>query len=173
MTNKDTLLIIAGPSGCGKNYITEKLVEEYSDKFVQLQQYTTRPKRTADENTYYFIDEKKYNELYNSLMARIEINGFHYGTTTESQHDRINIVIANLDGINDIRHNNAIREKFNIFILGIDSEIPKKREERTDEYVKKERESLRYVADCWIYNTKEKYLTTSDVLAKLAEYCVI
>lgn len=169
--NKDTLLLIAGPSGSGKSYITDLLINEFPDKFVKLEQYTTRKKRTKNENTYYFIDIKKYNKIKNNLFAKTCINGDYYGTTTNIVPNKLNIVIANIDGINDIKNwNHKNKDKYNIFILGIDSEDPKIREGRPEEYIKYERNSLVNVVDTWLINKKNKFITTLDVIQELKKY---
>jgi hypothetical protein len=162
------LLVLAGPSGCGKNYMTDELVKVFPELFEQLPQYTTREKRTPDENTYYFITEEHYDSIKDTLIAKTQIGATKYGTVPCMKKDRIGIIIANRMGIEDLNtyiENNNV--DFDVCYLGIDSEIPAKREDRSEEYVKEERNLLSSVVDYWLVNTEEKYLTVKDVINEL------
>lgn len=166
---KRKLLAIAGPSGCGKNYMTDKLIEDYPELFEQLPQYTTRPKRTLDENTYYFIEKEHYAIIKDTLIAKTTINNQFYGTVPCMKKDRIGIIIVNREGMDDLIRYMEENENadFDVFVLGIDSEIPMKREDRSEEYIEEERRLLLPRVDSWLVNTAEKYLTTNDVLSVL------
>ena len=167
---KRKLLVLAGPSGCGKNYMTDELVGTFPDLFEQLPQYTTRPKRTPDENTYYFINEEHYEVIKSTLIAKAQIGEFKYGTVPCMKKDRIGIIIANRMGIDNLqKYLNSNDADFEAFFLGIDSEIPVKREDRSNEYVEEERELLKEVVSDWLYNTEEKYLNVNDVVDYLKQ----
>jgi Guanylate kinase len=162
------LLVLAGPSGCGKNYMTDELVKVFPEMFEQLPQYTTRPKRTPDENTYYFITDEHYSAIKSTLIAKTYINSFSYGTVPCMKKDRIGIIIANRMGIDNL--NEYLRDNdvdYDVCYLGIDSEIPAKREDRSEAYVEEERNLLSEVVDYWLVNTEEKYITVKDVINEL------
>jgi Guanylate kinase len=164
------LLVIAGPSGSGKNYITDALVREHPGLFEQLPQVTTRPKRSPEENTYYFIDDMKYDDMKDTLIAKTKIGESRYGTIPGMKGDSIGIIIANRMGIESLEEdlndptNNV---DFDVFYLGIDSVRPAKREGRDDEYVMAERELLQGVVGDWLYNTEERWLEAADVVSYL------
>ena len=170
---KRKLLVLAGPSGGGKNYITDKLIETYPELFEQLPQYTTRKKRTPDENTYYFINQEHYDIIKKILIAKTEINGFQYGTVPSMKDDKIGIIIANREGIDDLKEyindeNSDI--DFEVFFLGIDSNNTVKREGRSEAYVESERTLLKEVVKHWMFNNakEEKYISPEDVLYYLS-----
>ncbi|AMS01322.1 guanylate kinase [Bacillus phage AR9] len=162
---KKRLLVIAGPSGCGKNYITDLLIGTYPELFQQLPQYTTREKRTPDENTYHFISKSHYDVIEHALIAKTEINGYHYGTVPSFEENKIGIIIANKKGIESLREylsNNT--DNVEVFYLGIDSEQPKERDERTKEYVANERKELKPIINDWLVNIPPyNYITAEDV----------
>jgi guanylate kinase len=167
---KRKLLVLAGPSGCGKNYMTDELIRVYPDLFEQLPQYTTRPKRTPDENTYYFITDEHYEIIKRTLIAKTQIGEYKYGTVPCMKKDRIGIIIANRMGIDDLKEYLASNDTdFEVFFLGIDSEIPAKREDRSEEYVEEERKLLREVINDWLFNTRERYLDVDDIVKYLRE----
>ena len=162
------LLVLAGPSGCGKNYITDKLITNCPNIFEQLPQYTTRKKRTPNENTYYFITDEHYDIIKETLIAKTKIGSTRYGTVPCMKKDRIGIIIANKMGIDDL--NKYLKENdtgFDVCYLGIDSEIPAKREGRSEAYVKEERTLLSNVVNHWLISKKDKYITVEDVMNEL------
>jgi guanylate kinase len=164
MKNKKKLLVIAGPSGCGKTYIAERLHEEKSSVFVKLEQVTTRKKRFSEENTYHFINEDIYRQTEESLIAKTNIDGNLYGTIPQKEEDdRVGIIIANRKGIEDLKAS-GIEDRFDVYYLGIDSEIPEKRHDRNDSFVQDERDSLKDLMNSWLVNTKERYITVDDVM---------
>lgn len=63
---KDTLILLTGLSGCGKDYVCSILEKEY--KIPNLKSYTTRPRRYPDENGYTFIDYKDVNKYFNKVF---------------------------------------------------------------------------------------------------------
>lgn len=166
---KRKLLVLAGPSGCGKNYMTDALVEKFPEVFEQLPQYTTREKRTPDENTYYFINDAHYDAIKSTLIARTEISGVRYGTVPSMKEDKVGIIIANRMGIDNLQEylkmSNPVID-FEVFFLGIDSNNPTEREGRTKEYIEEERQLLSEVVEHWLVNDalNGNYLTPEKVL---------
>ena len=59
--NKIYVVLMCGSSGSGKSYITKKLIENYSEEFKKIPQYTTRDRRDGeDPYEYYFVNKKHY-----------------------------------------------------------------------------------------------------------------
>lgn len=79
------LLIIAAPSGAGKNTFINKLIADHPDRVVHSISYTTRKAREgeSDGNPYYFVEiddfEKKIEENYFAEWAKV--HGNYYGTS--------------------------------------------------------------------------------------------
>ncbi|ALN97969.1 guanylate kinase [Bacillus phage vB_BpuM-BpSp] len=162
------LLVIAGPSGCGKNYMTDLLVKEHGNWFKQMPQYTTRAKRTPDENTYYFVDKLHFKLIEDKLIAKTEIHGDFYGTLPTMQDNKIGIVIANKLGIENLKRT-IDENNYQVFYLGIDSEIPVKREDRDETYVEKERQGLKDLMDTWLVSKEDRFLTADDIVKELID----
>jgi hypothetical protein len=166
---KRKLLVLAGPSGCGKNYMTDALIEKYPEVFEQLPQYTTRPKRTPDENTYYFISDSHYDAIKWALIAKTQIGDVRYGTVPSMKTDKVGIIIANRMGIEELQKyldSEDASIDFEVFFLGIDSNNPTEREGRTKEYIEEERQLLSEVVEHWLVNDAlgGNYLTPENVL---------
>ena len=55
----DTLYLIVGKSGSGKDTVINKVCELFN--YTKVISYTTRPMRTPDENTHIFVTDKDFN----------------------------------------------------------------------------------------------------------------
>lgn len=72
-------ILIMGRTGSGKDYLANLLARE---GMVQVISYTTRPKRSQDENTHIFISEREAEMIPNEeKAARTMINGYEYFAT--------------------------------------------------------------------------------------------
>lgn len=86
MIDNGILLIVSGPSGCGKDTILEKLKQADKDVRVSISM-TTRETRNGeiDGVHYYFVDrayfEKKIAD--NKMLEYAEYAGNYYGTPAE------------------------------------------------------------------------------------------
>lgn len=81
---KAKLIIIAAPSGAGKNTFINKLCDEHPDRFVHSISYTTRKARDgeSDGNPYYFLSEEQFKAKIeeNYFAEWAEVHGNYYGT---------------------------------------------------------------------------------------------
>ena len=81
------LLIIAAPSGAGKNTFINKLKEDYPGKVVHSISVTTRAMRDgeSDGDPYYFVDLEKFENLIeqNYFAEWAKVHGNYYGTSRE------------------------------------------------------------------------------------------
>jgi len=105
---KDILLLV-GLSGCGKDYLSKKLVEEYG--FNNNVSYTTRPMRNGETNgiEYHFINSnEEFNQLVESgeIFEKTEYHTKHglwlYGYGKKSfplKDEQLNVSILNPDGV--------------------------------------------------------------------------
>ena len=80
---KGTLIVLSGPSGCGKASVVERL-REYNDNFWVSISCTSRKPRIGEEDgiTYYFISEEEFKEKIDNdeLIEYNYYNGNYYGT---------------------------------------------------------------------------------------------
>lgn len=72
------LFLIVGRTASGKSTVEAQLNNIYNAE--PIKSYTTRPARPNDE-THTFVDQKRFDELRNSLVAYTKINNYEYGVT--------------------------------------------------------------------------------------------
>ena len=87
MDTKNIYLLV-GESGNGKTSVSEHLERQYG--LTSIQSYTTRPKRSENENGHIFITDSEFDNL-KDLVAYTEFNNYRYGTTTDQveQHNSL------------------------------------------------------------------------------------
>lgn len=77
---KNDLTLIIGRSGTGKSTLEEKLCRDYNLKSIKS--YSTRPKRSPDEDSHIFINPSDVDK-YPNKIATTTINGNFYFATKE------------------------------------------------------------------------------------------
>lgn len=103
------IFLIAGRTGAGKDYFTEKLIKQYSILYpnktplVQLKSYATRPKRTDNEDTHIFIKPEDATS-YTDKIASTIIGDYEYFATA-SQVKNSDIYIIDPNGIDNLTKN--------------------------------------------------------------------
>lgn len=100
-TQKTPLILLAGPSGCGKSTVA-KILEDYS-LLRSLRSFTTRPRRTPDEDTHTFLspDEFAEYERGKQIIAVTKINGNFYGAIKQMADDA-DVYVIDPDGVASI-----------------------------------------------------------------------
>lgn len=80
----ETMYLIVGRSGSGKDYLARSLIKQSGGTLTQNLTYTTRPKRNALENNHIYITEEDANHIPESAKRlKTEIAGYEYFTTAE------------------------------------------------------------------------------------------
>lgn len=95
------LYMFIGKSASGKTTVAD-LLEKNCD-LIQLQSYTTRPKRHENEIGHIFLTNEEFDELEN-MVAFTEYNGNRYGATAE-QVDSVSIYVIDVDGVESLLEN--------------------------------------------------------------------
>lgn len=94
------MLVIIGPSACGKTQIVNQLIEKYH--FKKLVTYTTRPMRIGEINgvDYHFITTNEFEEKIkqNFFLEYVSYNHNYYGTSF-SDLDEDKVVIIEAEGL--------------------------------------------------------------------------
>lgn len=94
------MLVIIGPSACGKTQIVNQLIENYH--FKKLVTYTTRPMRIGEINgvDYHFITTSEFEEKIkqNFFLEYVNYNHNYYGTSF-SDLDEDKVVIIEAEGL--------------------------------------------------------------------------
>lgn len=112
MKNKGLLLVLSGPSGCGKGTVCRRLLEKHPDMRLSVSA-TTREKRAGEqEGVDYFY---KTREAFEAMIARGELleynrgyNGNYYGTPKQYVREQLE---QGHDVILEIEMNGAARIK--------------------------------------------------------------
>jgi guanylate kinase len=80
---RGSLVVISGPSGCGKDSIVAKYLEKNKSAWLSIS-CTSRDMRPGDEEgkTYYFLSKKEFEEKIknNELLEYAKYNDNYYGT---------------------------------------------------------------------------------------------
>ena len=89
------IVLIVGESGSGKSTICDELTKRYGLK--QVKSYTTRPRRSEDEDGHTFISDEEFKEL-EGICAYTYFDGYRYCATRE-QIDNSDLYIIDPRGI--------------------------------------------------------------------------
>jgi len=81
------IIIISSPSGAGKTTICKYLLKKIDNVKLSIS-YTTRPKRKNEKNEkdYFFVNQKKFNELdvKNYFVETAKVFDYYYGSPLEN-----------------------------------------------------------------------------------------
>ena len=89
------IVLIVGESGSGKSTICDELTKRYGLK--QVKSYTTRPRRSEDEDGHTFISVEEFNKL-EGICAYTYFDNYDYCATRE-QIDNSDLYIVDPWGI--------------------------------------------------------------------------
>lgn len=122
------LLVICGPSGSGKTTVEKFILTNFPNKYCRTIQYSTRSMRFNESqyNPYVFVDTAYFNSIKHSLIGVVDdlkLWKNEYGTANCLSHDKINVAIFSIEGINDLlkaKEDGRISKDIQIFVLGLD-----------------------------------------------------
>lgn len=107
------LYLIVGHSGSGKTTIVNELHRRYG--YMPLSSYTTRPKRSENEEGHEFISKEQFDAL-EGMLAYTKFNGYEYCATQE-QADRSDLYVIDPKGIFFMRE--KYRSERPVKVIGI------------------------------------------------------
>lgn len=100
---KGFLLVISGPSGCGKGTVSKELLERNKDIVFSISA-TTRKKRPAEVDgvNYFFLDEEEFKQKVeeDEFLEHAFVHNNYYGTPREfaiKEIDKGEIVLLEID----------------------------------------------------------------------------
>lgn len=93
--NNNNFILLMGESGSGKTAVANALYEKYG--LSQVVSYTTREKRSHNEDCHIFISDNEFDEL-EDLVAYTEYNGHRYGATAQQVEENY-IYVIDPDGV--------------------------------------------------------------------------
>ena len=102
----EKIILLCGKSGCGKSTISEIL---QTKGLKVIQSFTTRPKRTPNEQGHIFISKEDFDCLHD-YVAYTKFNGYEY-CATERQVENNDIYIVDPKGIEYfVKHYNGFKK---------------------------------------------------------------
>jgi guanylate kinase len=112
LKNRGSLIVISGPSGCGKGTVLADYLKKYKDHTWYSISCTSREMRPGDKEgvNYYFLSRKEFEEMIdkNEFLEYAEYNGNYYGTPKEHIEDRL---ASGIDVILEIEVQGALKVK--------------------------------------------------------------
>lgn len=120
---KGSLIVLSGPSGCGKDSVCEKL-KEYNNNFWVSISCTTRSPRDQEKDgiNYFFITKDEFKEKVkkDEFLEYAVYNGNYYGTPKSKINEYLNkgidvILVIEVQGALKIKH--KIPEAVFIFLM--------------------------------------------------------
>lgn len=121
--SKGFLLVVSGPSGCGKGTICNRLLQR-NKGFVFSVSATTRKPRNGEKEgaNYFFIDDKKFKNMVenNEFIEHAKVHNNYYGTPKSFVLNEIHkgkVVILEIDVQGALQVKEAYPEAVFIFLL--------------------------------------------------------
>lgn len=101
--SKGFLLVISGPSGCGKGTVSKALLERNEDIVFSISATTRKPRGGEEDGVnYFFIDEDKFSTMVDEgkFLEHAFVHNNYYGTPKEFVMEQIEngeIVLLEID----------------------------------------------------------------------------
>lgn len=108
---KGQLIVLSGPSGCGKNTICNELLRENKNIWLSIS-CTSRPPRGSEVNgkEYYFLSNEEFEEKINNneFLEYAKYNQYYYGTPIKNIQEYLD---KGIDVILEIEVQGALKIK--------------------------------------------------------------
>lgn len=131
LIDPNILVLLVGKSGSGKTTLEKMLVEI---GFKSVKSYTTRPKRTEDEDSHTFVSKGEFDVLKNKV-AYTNFNGYEYCATKE-QLDNATVYVIDPAGVEYLKQSGYDRELFIVYLETWGSTCMARMLDRGDDYDK-------------------------------------
>lgn len=166
---KGKLLVVSGPSGCGKGTVLKKVLSE-NDNIYYSVSATTRKPRDGEENGihYFFITKEEFEKKIeeNGMLEYAEYVGNYYGTPKDIVLDKLSggydvILEIEVKGAMQIRK--AVPEAVLVFIAPPSmAELEKRLVGRGTEKIEVIKDRLKKAENEMEYQDKYDYLVIND-----------
>ncbi|NLV75733.1 MAG: guanylate kinase [Tissierellia bacterium] len=121
--SKGFLLVVSGPSGCGKGTICKELLRRNKDLIFSVSATTRKPRiGEVDGKNYFFIDKEKFDSMVarGEFLEYANVHNNSYGTPKKFVIDNIGkgeIVLLEIDVQGALQIKSVYPEAVFIFIL--------------------------------------------------------
>lgn len=133
------MYLIVGRTGTGKSHLGVKLQEH---GLKPLKSYTTRPRRTINEDTYHFI-EKHESDNYTDKAATTVLNGYDYFARSH-QIEESDYYIVDPNGVYELIEN---KPNTNFHIIYIHADLNERRDNAIKRVDEKDKEKEATIFD--------------------------
>lgn len=168
---KGSLIVLSGPSGCGKDSVCERL-KEYNNNFWVSISCTTRTPREGEENgiNYFFVTKDEFKEKVkkDEFLEYAVYNGNYYGTPKDKINEYLNkgidvILVIEVQGALKIKH--KVPEAVFIFLMppsmkDLVYRLKKRGTETDEKIIKRFKEAYKEINEVTKYN----YVVVNDDL---------
>ncbi len=121
----DTMYLILGRSGSGKDHIAKGLIKQSKGALSQVLSYTNRPKRNVFENSHTFISDAEVNEIpEDQKLLKTVIAGYEYFVTPDMLKNK-QIYIIEPNGLAELLSQNLPDTKYVIISVQADKDARK------------------------------------------------
>ncbi len=121
--SKGFLLVVSGPSGCGKGTVCKELFKR-NEELIFSVSVTTRKPRNGEINgvNYFFIHEEKFNNMVENheFLEYAQVHNNYYGTPKKFVLEKIEkgeVVVLEIDVQGALQVKKAYPEAVFIFLL--------------------------------------------------------
>lgn len=122
---KPVVICIVGESGSGKTLMAEWFEKLY--KYHLIQSYTTRPRRTPEENGHTFVSEEEFDKFSydeEEMIAYTKFGAFRYCCLRKDVRD-YNTYVIDEDGLKMLKEKYS--DQFHIYSIRIRADVAKRR----------------------------------------------
>lgn len=121
--SKGFLLILSGPSGCGKGTVGQALLREMEDLVFSISVTTRKPRfNEVDGENYFFVNEERFREMVekDELLEHAHVHTNYYGTPRDFVFNEIEkgeIVLLEIDVQGALQVKEKYKEAVFVFLL--------------------------------------------------------
>ena len=161
------IILLNGLSGSGKSAIAQELLKNNPDEYNIVQSYTTRQRRSPDDNDHTFISKRKLirKMLSQNFIARTEIDGNIYcAFDYQFKKDKVNIYIVDDFGIIDVINFHPNDSLYIIRVKGQHQNVDEDRKNRFEHII---HDDCQFI-DLILENSEE--ITISELASEIEDF---